>query len=323
VYLHHPRRRAAFTLIELLVVIAVIAVLIALLVPAVQKVREAAARAQCANNLKQWALGFHNYHDAHKTFPYGAQSSPLRLTFIPFLFPYIEQDNLARQFNYTKHFYEPPNVDFNAYTGALANPIPLYYCPSDKPGELTLTSAPGYFRIRSNYAVCWGNVTRTAPTPVPTTNMGIFGYDAADNPAKPRRTRIGDILDGTSNTLLMSEILMARDDPVLLADPTRNDLWDNRGDLTNDDHAGPGFMTINTPNSSVSDVNTCFNPTPPDPTMPCTRASTGRQMAARSRHPGGVNAVRADGSVEFFSNNIGAATWGGLGTMSGEEVPQQ
>jgi hypothetical protein len=271
------------------------------------------------NHLKQWGLAFHSHHDVHNSFPYGAQTSPLRLTFIPFLFPYIEQDNLARRFDYKRHFYQSPNIDRHAYTGVLAQRIALYYCPSQQPGELALTADVGYIRIRGNYVVCWGNVTRPALIrPVPATSMGIFGYEVDDSAAKPRRTRLDEISDGTSNTLLMSEILFARDDPILLTTPTRNDLWDNRGDVTNDDHAGPAFMTINTPNSSVSDINTCFNTG--DRTMPCTRASTGRQMAARSRHAGGVNAVRADASVQFFSNNIGAATWSALGTMKGGEV---
>src|SRR6476660_1494142 len=88
--------RAGFTLIELLVVIAIIAVLIGLLVPAVQKVREAASRAKCANNLKQLALAMHNFHDTNQKLPLAETNNPARQTWVMWIWPYIEQDNLTR-----------------------------------------------------------------------------------------------------------------------------------------------------------------------------------------------------------------------------------
>src|SRR5262245_55372321 len=90
-----PRQARGFTLIELLVVIAIIAILIALLVPAVQKVRESAARTQCANNVKQWAIAMHAHHDAKNQFPIGARNNP-RQTWVMHLWPYIEKGDLAR-----------------------------------------------------------------------------------------------------------------------------------------------------------------------------------------------------------------------------------
>ena len=120
---------------------------------------------------------------------------------------------------------------------------------------------------------------------MPGSSMGIFGYDSTDNSGKPRFTRFAEIIDGLSNTLLMSEILVSGD----------NDA-DNRGDVVNDDHAGPGFMTLNTPNTTVSDVNDCI--VLADPLMPCIGGGN-KEMAARSRHTGGVNAVLGDGSVRI------------------------
>jgi prepilin-type N-terminal cleavage/methylation domain-containing protein/prepilin-type processing-associated H-X9-DG protein len=303
--------RHAFTLIELLVVIAIIAILIGLLVPAVQKVREAAARAQCQNNLKQWGLAIHNYTGSYKLLPPGATNSP-RHTFIIHLWPFFEQDNLANLYDPTQGFYVAPrNTVQNTFNGACAQPVPMYYCPSDRPGGLW--QGDSYWRVRGNYVVNWGPNTRPW-TAVPTA-QAPFGW-INDNPSTPQKVRLTDIRDGTSNTLFMSEIIMA------LANA--QSPYDIRGDVMNDDSSFVEFqfMTINTPNGGT-DLNTCGNPNG-DPRMPCTNATASANShlhaAARSRHAGGVNVLLGDGSVRFVDNGITLFTWQALSTMNGRET---
>jgi prepilin-type N-terminal cleavage/methylation domain-containing protein/prepilin-type processing-associated H-X9-DG protein len=295
------RPRPAFTLIELLVVIAIIAILVALLLPAVQQAREAARRAQCRNHLKQWGLAMHNYHDTYQVLPFCATFNP-RHTFVPSLWPYLDQANLYNQYNFSLPFWVPPNTVSASTTGILYTRVPLYYCPDDRGGYWT---ADQYWRCRGNYVVNWGNATR--PWTGTPTSRAPFGWEQ-DNPATPQTTRLRDFVDGISNTLLMSEVLMA----------PSNYNWDGRGDFLNDDgnFVNFQFMTVNTPNGGI-DVNQCVNSG--DPLLPCTTGSN-RHGAARSRHLGGVNALLGDGSVRFVGNSVDLATWRGLGSMNGNEL---
>jgi prepilin-type N-terminal cleavage/methylation domain-containing protein/prepilin-type processing-associated H-X9-DG protein len=302
---------AAFTLIELLVVIAIIAILIALLVPAVQKVREAAARLSCSNNLKQWGLAMHNYHDARKSLPEGNQSNPRRV-WIVLVWPYVEQNNMQNRFDQTKHFYLPPNTIVNTTNGIYAQPAPLYYCPSDRPGALW--KGDQYWRSRGNYVINWGNMTvpynPSDPSQSPARGYAPFGYKDFKSSNQPRTTRLTDITDGTSNTLLMSEVIQAAGDTD----------YDIRGDILNDDRPCTMFMTISTPNSGT-DVSPYCNGDRYPQNPPCTNANSGfAQLAARSRHTGGVNTLLGDGSVRFVQNSITLVTWRALGTMNGNEV---
>src|SRR3712207_2291737 len=139
-------RRRAFTLIELLVVIAIIAVLIALLVPAVQKVREAAARAQCQNNLKQVGLAFHNYHDTNKRFP--TANSPTFGSAFTHILPFIEQDNIRKAYDLNLPPTSPPN---NVVTKL---PVHIYLCPSMQPPP---SPPEAYSTHYASYAACVGS----------------------------------------------------------------------------------------------------------------------------------------------------------------------
>jgi prepilin-type processing-associated H-X9-DG protein len=180
--------------------------------------------------------------------------------------------------------------------------VPTYYCPSDSGSDLDSSNAY-YQRRRGNYVVNWGN---TKYDTAPGAAFAPFSHSGG-NRSTPLLTRIVEITDGTSNTLLMSETLMA----------TSHDDNDWRGDIQNDDGVFK-FMTLTTPNSSAPDVvNWAINNN--DPAMPVTTAGS-QYSAARSRHPGGVNAAMCDGSVRFFTNGISLSTWQSMGTMNGNEV---
>ncbi|MFM8271328.1 MAG: DUF1559 domain-containing protein, partial [Gemmata sp.] len=273
-------RRSGFTLIELLVVIAIIAILIGLLLPAVQKVREAAARMKCQNHLKQWALAMHNYHDSTGQFPKGASAYPApRQTWVMYLWPYVEQTALASKMDYAnQQFYLSPATIAGTMTGLTGAKVSIQYCPSDNGSDLN-AAAETYQRTRGNYVVNWGN-SWYGQNPHPVASAPFYHLNG--DRSTPGLVRMGNITDGTSSTLMMAETLMAKS-------PNDND-W--RGDIHNDDGVFK-FMTLSTPNSSVKDVvNWAQNDDPVY--MPVN--TTGNQFsAARSRHSGGVNAVLCDG----------------------------
>ena len=302
-------RRSAFTLIELLVVIAIIAILIGLLLPAVQKVREAAARMKCSNNLKQWGLGMHNFHDATGALPLGARNNP-RQTWVMYLWAYVEQTALAGQNNLNEQFYNPPGTIGNTMNGLCGARVPIYLCPSDT--VFDLNGAGNYYqRARGNYVVNWGNALYD-DTSGATTGSAFVGpfYHQGGNRSSPGKVTLVGISDGTSNTLMLSETLSAKS-------PNDND-W--RGDIHNDDGVFR-FHTVLTPNSSSPDLisSTNYFQQNGDPLMPIALGNPQR-AAARSRHTGGVNAGLADGSIRFFRNSIAISTWMALGTMQGGEV---
>ena len=302
----HSRR--AFTLIELLVVIAIIAILIGLLVPAVQKVREAAARTQCANNLKQLGLGMHAYHDVFKKLPPGMSPGTVNYgdryccwgTWMVAILPYIEQGPAFRIYqNYGGNDSTGPRYAGGVNVQVTRMRFAVMTCPSDIP------NAPLSSITSHNYGVNYGNTTLYQ---APTVTMGGVTYTFRGAPFGVNKGyTLLSISDGTSNTLLMTEVIQGQGRDL------RGFAW-----------WGPasGITTLAGPNTSVPDAmepGYCVASNPLNP--PCTGnvAADGEMMFARSRHTDGLNAAMADGSVRFVVNSINLVTWQSLGTARGGE----
>jgi prepilin-type N-terminal cleavage/methylation domain-containing protein/prepilin-type processing-associated H-X9-DG protein len=306
--------RRAFTLIELLVVIAIIAILIGMLLPAVQKVREAAARSKCSNNLKQLGLAFHNYNDAQGSLPPGqwnnfySNDAPwIRGCWLQPLLPYIEQDNLFRIYDTARQ----TNGNWALLCPNKDTMISTVICPSDPNSPKTQTRDTNTINgvatmqgLHTNYAVCSGN------TAYGTTGLNLNGVFYVKS-----KTRVQAIPDGTSSTLFASEILVVPDTTGA------NDL---RGRYCNSWYGNNWFSTLNPPNTTAPDIvgyQGVSIPLAPSTLVATTDPSV--QMAARSGHSGGVNALMGDGSVRFVSNSINLVTWQAMGTRAGGEVVSQ
>ncbi len=303
-----PRKKGrGFTLVELLVVIAIIGVLVALLLPAVQAAREAARRAQCVNQLKQWGLAMQLFHDSRGQLPLGSRSGPdgPRQTWVMHLWPYIEQNALASKNDVTINFYEPPGTIGGTLDGVTGQALSMYNCPSDEGADQTIGN---YQRRRGNYVVNWGNTTYGRDDD--THGQAPFSHIRGRR-NEPRVTGLEHVTDGTSNTLMMSELLKAWSE--------EDNDW--RGDIHNDDGVFR-FHTLMTPNTSAPDIISggWFQKTD-DPAMPAVAGRANSQKtASRSRHTGGVNALMCDSSVKFVNDGIALDVWMAMGSMNGEEI---
>jgi prepilin-type N-terminal cleavage/methylation domain-containing protein/prepilin-type processing-associated H-X9-DG protein len=330
-------RRHGFTLIELLVVIAIIAVLIALLVPAVQKVRESAARAQCQNNLKQIGLAIHGYHDAYKVLPPGhartgtGGSAGLQAWFWSyFILPYIEQGPL---FNSVPYVY-PPDFTTGSYATACQTQISVYRCPSSTDPTTVTTSNGIANRVPISYAaVSTGSIgnpsvatysgeTALHQDDITLTGIGSGGfkkygmapYDGRNNGPFTQNSlyRFASITDGLSNTAAIGERYRS------ITDPTK---WpDIGGGVSNDDRYGTWAIGTNAvdnqngiPQGSTGlpfnyfDVSGRFQ-------------QSNSSFAFISRHTGGVNFVFMDGSVKFLTTATTDAVRLAIGTIQGGET---
>ena len=314
-------RKPGFTLIELLVVIAIIAILIGLLLPAVQKVREAAARMKCSNNLKQLGLALHNHHDTKGGLPPGKDSNGF--SGMAYLLPYMEQQNAFKLINFTV------KENTAANDAARACTINTLLCPSDPvnavPAGPPVTAGNNY-RFNQGYNILYSGIPDTDPA------KPNYGMPPADGPFWDNSSvKLTDITDGTSNTVAMSEKLKGdwsntisteRSDTYLLNDyPATPDLWNascdslNINDLgrqTNSDigqewmqgsHSNSGYYHTNLPNKRS-----------------CKKPSGRVATLAGSAHTGGVNVVFCDGSVRFVNNSISLVNWRAIGSRNLGEV---
>ncbi len=350
-------RIGGFTLIELLVVIAIISVLISLLLPAVQAAREAARRIQCVNNLKQFGLAMHNYHESANSFPSG-DIRKVNFPLIPghtcltdifaecqntpwfcLMLPFIEQGNLANSFNFQLGSEGPNNplpMGFFANSTVGGTKIATFQCPSDRQNTFQVNPAyqggalSGPVLTKGNYGASWGNTFWAQDGQAVTSWGGPPMIDPATGaPPTYRKSAFGfftigmnSLTDGSSNTVFLAEVL-------------QGEMYDIRGLMWSTIPGGCSFFSRLPPNNPQDYYqtgifgdylnNAYFCVSEPGMDLPCTNTTTtdpdqGAYAGARSRHPGGINVLLGDGSVRFLKNSINMSVWLGLNTINGGEI---
>ena len=321
-----PRRRG-FTLVELLVVIAIIAILIALLLPAVQMAREAARRAQCLNNLKQIGVALHNYYVTHQVFPPGKVKRfkgggppsywTNQLSWMARILPYLEQgviyDEVDFEWERTAAHIAPHSDPPNSLLAVTV--VPTYRCPSDTPFMVQSTTRNRILAAPTNYVACDETVT----------NRGS-GNEAADTGTvlyTNSFTKMSQIFDGSSHTMVASECMMGEPDVI-----ASNGGFSQFNQCVNGDDLGGGavqFRPFRCYSWFIAENMTSWTfstrMAPNDLGHDCRRVSTVARLAARSRHPGGTHILLADGAARFVSDTIDRLTWQNLGQRNDGNPP--
>ncbi len=322
-------RRRAFTLIELLVVIAIIAILIGLLLPAVQKVREAAARTTCSNNLKQLGLAAHNYHSVYEKLPYGMQRDwgAVQMTEPPDpttgqrprqalfhqLLPYIEQENLAKRwvlYNFNANKIDPA-TNGPGRGAFISQTVKTLLCPSDPipTGVDDFSDLPNVWALTSYHGCAGTRGYPGGPSGGPSVRPSLYDYQDGVF-MRNRRYPLSGITDGTSNTLMFGE--RHHFDPVFDSEPAFDDKIADWGWVW---YGAEGDIFLGT---SVPINFRCSKGVTPTQLIYDNRIN-----AFGSGHTGGANFCMADGSVRFIRDSIPQATLIALGTRAGGEVASQ
>lgn len=301
-----------FTLIELLVVIAIIAVLVALLLPAVQQAREAARRSSCKNNLKQWGLALHNYHDTHRRFPPGAMglnnNNPVPANNFPFhvrLLPFIDQAPLYNQFNHSLNYNSTAGTPNNRSNRDVS--FPLLHCPSARQRDQKPASTGEGFTVHY-YGVAGAKGPKPAPATGNYPHSGNFtgnhgGVSTSGLLHRNSNYAMRDVLDGTSNTFIVGEI-------------SSKPQWSNsyRAWIQGASNGGGGVA-----NYSCKNIRNPIGPSG------YTSGNAGRlfsDVRFGSNHTGGAHFLFADGSVRFVSENIDFQTYQAAATKDEGETLQ-
>jgi prepilin-type processing-associated H-X9-DG protein len=304
-------------LVELLVVIAIIGILVALLLPAVQAARESARRSQCLSNMKQQALAIHNFESTHKKLPsamYGCCYGTWQVVTLPFL----EETELFRLYeNYEnslgtgQRYFDPPNLEY-----VTSKIIQTASCPSDATTPYMWGALPsGDLQLSIH-----NHVVNIGPTGMLATGQMASSHKGVERNGAPfengRRVPFKEITDGLSKTLLLSEVVKGESVNATKFDVRGLTWWGN----------GSVFSGFLPPNASDPDIvinNYCDYPYSNNP--PCIFVSNRNPVemyAARSRHPGGVNAAMCDGSVSFVLDDIDINVWRARSSAAGRESVQ-
>jgi prepilin-type N-terminal cleavage/methylation domain-containing protein len=348
------RRRFGFTLIELLVVVAIIAVFIALHLPAVQQAREAARRTQCRNNLKQFRLALHNYHDVHRRFTPGSAgtccfatiSNQGDLSGVVFLLPFIEQAPLWNRIS-----TDPAGSNREPHTVGFQHPdseLPILLCLSSPvPARYVLPGGAIDHGAHRSYRFCQGDDVRMVSTGFLTLRRmrGLFGRFYC--------TQMSDITDGSSNTIAVSETALGPEKKIIAAydflpgSPGYPDPSTCRAQVVNGAYIGVS-VPMQSPWASGDHRWGFFSTVLPPNSPSCVHWTGGTaaqtsMISATSLHTGGVILLLADGSVRFASDSIDAGNpsatrlqtpasiaagsgvspygiWGALGSNQGREL---
>ncbi len=309
-------RSRGFTLVELLVVIAIIGILVALLLPAVQSAREAGRRSQCANNMKQLGLAFHNFDSTFHYWPlaYSNPAAPGKNNWVPFILPYVEQQNLVTGYDLSQDWWVEPNRTL------VQTQLPLMQCPStpdqnrfqDKPE----TTPPNKTGACTDYFTPSGvhtDINQVLPSsqqfPTASNLVGVIHWYADFN----RRNSMAAVTDGTSNSILIGEVA------------GREDVYRGRLKLANNFTSSPkvrarGGAWATTDNPYYIGQRLGWNTLGPIPGPVKINNSNEWGHCFYAFHPGGANFCFADGSVRFLSEQMDLYTLAASVTRAGGEA---